>query len=203
MFRRGRRVIRPIVRPVVRPVVRGAVIPAGRGVGNAPNIPPALRRANELMSAGNYAEAADIFDQFARGAEMRNGPRAPQFFLQAGRCRILAGQVPAGMIALKHGLSMLAARGDYQHLHNAGNRVVAELKQHNLTAQAAEIEALLTQAIPAGTLPVVDAGATPEKKRLLPTRCPSCGGSLVTDEAVWLDEATAECPYCGSGVRAE
>lgn len=198
MFRR-RRVIRPILRPAVRAVVPPVIRP---GIGR-PKVPPALLRANELMSAGNYAEAADIFDQFARGAELRGGPRAAQFFLQAGRCRILAGQVPAGMTALKHGLTILANRGDFQHMQNAGRRAVAELNQKNMKAEAAEIETMLAQMIPAGFTPAATSGGATEKKRLLPTKCPSCGGSLVADEVVWLDETTAECPYCGSGVRAE
>ena len=118
MFRRTpiRPIARPL-RPVGRPVVRPVVVPAAGGGGV--NVPPALRRANELMAAGQYAEAAQIFEQFARGAEMRGGPRAPHFFLQAGRAHILAGQVPAGMTALMHGLALLAKAGDHQHLHAA------------------------------------------------------------------------------------
>jgi hypothetical protein len=36
---------------------------------------------------------------------------------------------------------------------------------------------------------------------LLPTKCPSCGGPILSDEVEWADPATAVCPYCGSGVR--
>jgi len=202
MFRR-RRPLRPIVRPVVRSVVRPVVVPGARRAMMTPNVPPALRRANELMAAGKYDEAADIFEQFARGAMVRNGPRAPQFFLQAGRCRILVGQVPAGMALLKQGLSLITEHGNTQQLQNAGQRIVAELKQRNLTAEAAEIEAILSQAIPGGFTPGAAAGQASTQPHRLPTRCPSCGGTLIADEAEWLDDATAECPYCGSGVRSE
>lgn len=207
MFRR--RPIRPLgrpVRPLVRPLVRPVVVAApGAGAGN---VPPALRRANDLMASGQYAEAAEIFDQFARGAEMRNGPRAPHFFLQAGRCRILAGQVAAGMTALMHGLALLAKRGETQHLHAAGKRAVEELRQHNLLKEADAVEALLAHNLPAGFTPATPGtpGATtaaPVQPKRLPTKCPSCGGSLIAEEVTWLDDATAECPYCGSGVRAE
>jgi hypothetical protein len=164
-------------------------------------IPPALRRANELLASGRYAEAAEIFEQFARGALARGGPRAPQFFLQAGRCRVLAGQVPAGAALLKQGLSIIANRGNWQHLQNAGLRIVAELNQRGLKTEAAEIEAWLKQTIPAGFAPAVATG--PAQKPLLPTNCPGCGGPLHADEVEWSDEVTAECPYCGSAVRAE
>ncbi len=180
-------------RGFVRPVVRRAMM--------TPDIPPALRRANELMAAGQYAAAADIFEQFARGALQRGGPRAPQFFLQAGRCRVLAGQVPAGMTLLKQGLTIIASRGNFQNLQNAGQRAIAELNQRGLTAEAAEIESLLKGAIPASFAAGPVAG--PAKPRLLPTSCPGCGGPIRSDEVEWVDEATAECPFCGSAVRAE
>ena len=112
---------RPFTRPMRR-VMMGSV-------------PPALQRANQLMAAGQYAQAADIFEQFARGALVRNGPRAPWFFLQAGQARILAGQIPAGMAHLQQGLSLFAARGQWQKLHNGGMRFVTELNAHGLTAE--------------------------------------------------------------------
>ena len=59
----------------------------------SPDIPPLLRRANQMLSAGNYAEAASAFEQLARAAEARGGPRGPPFlYLQAGRSRVMAGQ---------------------------------------------------------------------------------------------------------------
>ncbi len=180
-------------RGFIRPMVRRAMM--------TPDIPPALRRANELMAAGQFAAAADIFEQFVRGALQRGGPRAPQFFLQARRCRVLAGQVPVGMALLKQGLSIIASRGNWQNLQNAGRRVAAELTQRGLTAEATEIEAWLKQTIPSGFVPGPAADSAPP--RLLPTNCPSCGGPIRADEVEWMDEVTAECPYCGSAIRVE
>lgn len=182
MFRRG----------MNRPIRRAMMV----------EIPPALRRANELMAAGQYATAADIFEQFANGAQQRGGPRAPQFFLQAGRCRVLAGQVPRGMTLLKQGLSIIAKRGNWRHLQNASQRIMAELNQRGLNAESAEIETWLKQTIPAGFTSGLGAG--PEKtKHVLPTNCHGCGGPLHADEVEWTDDITAECPFCGSAVRAE
>jgi len=84
-------------------------LPVGRVEVGA--IPPALRRANQLMASGQYVEAAGIFEQFANGTLSRNGPRAPWFFLLAGHARILAGQVPAGMEHIQSGLALFAVRG--------------------------------------------------------------------------------------------
>ncbi len=180
---------------------RGFNRPLGRPP--VPVIPPALRRANELMSSGQFEEAAVIFEQFARGALQRGGPRAPQFFLQAGRCRILAGQVPTGMALIKQGLTIIANRGNWRHLQNAGQRITAELNQHQLKAESNEIETWLKQTIPAGFAAGAGAAGPDVSRRVLPTNCHGCGGPLHADEVEWTDEITAECPYCGSAVRVE
>lgn len=182
MFRR-----RPFVRPFRRAVM--------------PTVPPALMRANELLAAGNYQAAAEAYEQLARGAQTRGLPHDAQLFLQAGRCRILAGQVPAAMTDLKQGLTLLAQRGNWPRFQNAARRAIADLNQRGLTAETAEIEALLKGALPASF--VAEAAAGPAPKRRLPTTCPACGAPLHADEVEWSDEFTAECPYCGGAVRAE
>ena len=166
------------------------------------NIPPALQRANQLMATGQYEAAAEIFEQFARGALARNGPRAPWFFLQAGQARLLAGQVPAGMAHLQQGLSLFAARGQFQRLYRAGMRFVAELKARNLSADAKQIEDYLKTTLPAGFV-AGPATAAEKPKPVLPTTCHGCGGPIRSDEVEWVDDVTAECPYCGSAIRAE
>jgi hypothetical protein len=178
---------------------RGFVRPSGRPP--IPDILPALRRANELMVIGDYPGAAQAFEELARGAVTRNGPRAPLLLLQAGRMRILAGQVPLGMTHFQQGLELFAVRGQWQRYYISGQRVVAELSQRDLTEQAKQIEATLKNSLPAGFVPGPVAG--PERtKPVLPTNCTGCGGPLHTDEVEWTDEITAQCPYCGSAVRA-
>ena len=106
---------------------RGFVRPFGRPP--IPDIPPALRRANELMAMDDYPGAAQAFEELARGAVSRNGPRAPWLLIQAGRMRILAGQVPLGMTHLQQGLGLFAARGQWQQFSNTSQRIMAELSQ--------------------------------------------------------------------------
>jgi hypothetical protein len=171
----------------------------------AADIPPALRRANELMAGGDYNRAAAAFEELARGAEERGGPRAPHLFLQAGRARLLAGQTAAGMGHLRHGLALFAARQQWPLLHRTGQMTAAFLNERGLANEAQEITEYLKAALP--PLPVNDlrprpAPGAPARPRL-PTTCPGCGGPLRSDEAEWVDEATAECPYCGSAVRGE
>jgi hypothetical protein len=166
------------------------------------DIPPALRRANELMAIGDYPGSAQAFEELARGVVARNGPRAPLLLIQAGRMRILAGQVPLGMTHLQQALGLFAARGQWQRFRNSGQSVIAELTQRGLTEQAEQIEATLKASLPAGYIPGSE--SSPEKaKGVLPTKCADCGGSPHANEVEWTDEITAECPYCGSAVRVE
>ncbi len=183
MFRRGFR------RGVMRQAIRTQV-------------PPMLQRAHQLMDAGNYAAAAEAFEDLARKGEAIKHAKTGQMYLQAGRARILAGQNQVGFEHLERGLGYMARMNQHGQLYNAGNRVVSELNERGMTAEAQEIAAWLKTnlpAMPAGT----GAAPAPARKPVLPTHCPGCGGPVRADEVDWLDDVTAECNWCGSPVRAE
>ncbi len=163
--------------------------------------PPALKRANELMAIGNYPAAAVAFEQLAGAAAGRGGPRAPWLFLQAGRARLLSGQVPAGMEHFQKGLSLFAAQSQFAPLSRSGLSLAAELRQRGLEAEAAQVEAWVRAGLPAGFVPTQAAAGKP--RGVLPTNCPGCGAPLRPDEVEWRDSLSAECPYCGSVIRAE
>jgi hypothetical protein len=169
--------------------------------GFAPNIPPILQEANLAFDKGEYGRAAELFEQIAQSADARGGPRASLFHLQAGRCRILAGQTSLGMPSLKRGLDLLAQRRQYQRLQNAGERVMGELQERGLEKEAAEIKALLSAGLP--STPVTEQQSTSTRRPVLHTHCPQCGAAMRPDEVEWLDDVTAECAYCGSPVREE
>jgi hypothetical protein len=162
----------------------------------AQDVPPILQEANFTFDKGEYGRAGELFEQIAEKAAARGGPRAPLFYLQAGRARILAGQAALGMPSLQRGLELLAQRGQFPRLQQAGRRVVSELSERGLKKEATEIEAWLKTVLPS------DFSLTPSPKRsLLPPHCPACGAAVRPDEVEWLDEITAECAYCGSPVR--
>ena len=163
----------------------------------AQNIPPVLQEANLALDKGEYGRAAVLFEKMARAADTRGGPRAPLLHLQAGRTRVYAGQTELGMPSLKRGMELLANRQQYSHLHQAGIRVIAELKERGLENEGAEIESLLSQ-----ILPKTFSAKRMVKRPVLPTHCPACGAPLRPDEVEWLDEVTAECGYCGSPARS-
>lgn len=166
-----------------------------------PDVPPMLQRAHELMAAGNYPAAAEAFEQLARRGEARQHPRTGQMYLQAGRARIFAGQKNVGFAHLKRGLGLMAARP--AQLQRAGGRVVNELQDQGMSAEAQEIADWLKTSLPVqqearGGAPV----SARSKKPLLPATCPSCGGVVRMDEVDWMDDVTAECDWCGSPIRA-
>lgn len=163
------------------------------------NIPPVLQEANFAFDKGEYGRAGELFENLAKAADARGGPRAPIFHLQAGRARILAGQTRLGMPSLKRGLQLLAQRGlDLKYRRNV-KRVLSELESRGLKAEAAEITAWLNGIAPGVT--EVDTEPPPARRPVLPTHCPSCGAAVRPDEVEWLDDVTAECGYCGSPIR--
>lgn len=169
------------------------------GHGTFPEIPPpALRRAQEFMVAGNYKQALQIFEQLAHRSEKNFPERAPFLYMQAGRAAILSGQTKVGIAHLRRGLTLLASQGRFARMQALGQRAMDELKMRGLNSEAEEIANLLTE-----NLPKVPSTAQPAatKRPLLPTHCPSCGAAIKPDEVDWLDELTAECDYCGSPVR--
>lgn len=164
----------------------------------AADVPPLLQQANQRLENGDYDGAAAAFEQLGQAAEGRDGPRAPIFFIHAGRACFLAGQSALGLSHLKHGLGLFAARGQWRELHRAGRRAVAELDERGFSTEAKEIEAYLASSLPSVFTPTA---APSTRTPLLPTHCPSCGGAVRPDEVEWLDEVTAECSYCGSPLR--
>jgi hypothetical protein len=162
----------------------------------AQEVPPILQEAIFAFDKGEYGRAGELFEKMAETAAARGGPRAPLFYLQAGRARILAGQTSLGMPSLKRGLELLAERSQLHRLHQAGRRVISGLQERGLQREASDIEAWLQDALP--TSPSTD---PPAKRPVLPTHCPSCGAAVRGDEVEWLDDVTAECAYCGSPIR--
>jgi len=164
------------------------------------NVLPMLQHANQLLARGDYAEATQAFEQLARGAEDRFSERAPFLYMQAGRAAILAGQVQTGVAHLRRGLTLLASQGRFPRMQMLGHRMMDELNERGLKNEATEIAGVLSANLPRHS---ESEQTSPAKKPILPTHCPSCGGSLRPDEVEWLDQVTAECAYCGSPVRGE
>ncbi len=166
-----------------------------------PQVHPLLKRANQSLIAGQFVEAAEAFEQIAEAALARQGPRAPLFFLQAGRARILNGQSAPGIEHLQHGLRLFAEQGNTQRVHHAGRRVLAELKERGLSSEAEQMQNFINTLLPQGFTAPHEESLSQSKRTVLPTHCAACGAVVKPNEVEWLDDVTAECEYCGSPVR--
>ncbi len=167
----------------------------------APDVPPILQRANNLLDKGEYLRAAEAFEQLADMAEKRNGPRAPMFYLQAGRAWLLAGKAPAAVDHFKRALALFAERGQNGRVSQAGVRITTELEARGFKKEAGELKTYLHELLPG---PIKFTQSPPSTRQItLPTHCPYCGAAMRPDEVEWLDEKTAECAYCGSPVRGK
>lgn len=164
-------------------------------------IPPLLIRTNELVRSGRFAEGADGFESLARAAETGGGRRAAQFYLEAGRARLMAGQGTEAVMLLRRGFDLLAASPFRHRLARPAGRIIAELHDAGLHEEADQL-AVFIRGLGAVSDPL--SARDPALRRpSLPTHCPDCGAPVRPDEVDWLDDATAECEYCGSPVRTE
>jgi hypothetical protein len=161
--------------------------------------PPVVQQANQMMMDGDYAAAADAFNQLAQGAENLFPRRAPILHMEAGRAAILSGDSKTGVASMRRGLTLLASQGRLHRMQTLGQRAVGELTARGLTAEAAEISSLLGASLPKEPL----TEPVPVRRPVLPTHCPSCGGAVKPNEIEWLDDVTAECDYCGSPLRGK
>src|SRR3972149_5209354 len=90
--------------------------------GFAIDVPPLLQQANQWLASGNYSEAANAFEQLAKGSEDRFPERTPFLYLQAGQAAILSGQTKSGMAHLHRGLTILATQGRHRRIRVFGRR---------------------------------------------------------------------------------
>ncbi len=178
-------------RPVMRPRVR-------RG----PPMPPPrrnaalrmLRRANRLMESGQYAQAYPLLRRLAEGAVRHGMPaRAASLYLRAALARLEMGGAQEAVAMARQAMHLLLGIGQAGRVHALLPRIVEALEEKGYHDEAVTLRAELgTETAP----PV------PRKRGALPARCPSCGGPLRADEVSWIDDNSAECPYCGSAVQA-
>jgi hypothetical protein len=152
-------------------------------------------------ASSDFQQPEVTFLDILQRAEMRGGPNAGRFALRAGEAYIWAGDVQAGMTRINAGLNALIAAGNLAALSRIGPRVVRELTDRGLTAEAGEVTSLLRQHLP--DISAAPSAPGPAGRAALPTNCPGCGAPLRPDDVEWRDAVTAECDYCGSLIQAD
>lgn len=167
----------------------------------------ALRRANNLMADGQFTEAARIFGHLSNEAK-RHGTlvRAADLSLGAARAHFAGDDVEAALERAKQALRLFVRGGRAGRLPRALSRMTATLREKGYNVQADQLEQEATQAFEEMGLSLDEVGQrvprVTQKRGTLPARCSGCGAPLVPDEVEWHDAHTAECPYCGTIVKA-
>lgn len=205
MFRRRRPLRRPLLlrRPPVPPPP--VAQPPRRPL--AAKARKALARANRLMSDGQFAEAADIFERFAGEAE-KHGllVRAADLTLQASRAHFAAEDVEAALAQARRALRLFVRGGRPGRVPQLLSRMTAALREKGYNVQAEQLEQEAAQILEETGLSLEEARQqiprAPERRGSLPASCNGCGAPLVPDEVEWHDARTAECPYCGTIAKA-
>jgi hypothetical protein len=160
-----------------------------------------LQRAHQLMETGGHANAADLIERIAQSIyDVQMLRMAPRLFVQAGRARILAGEVEAGLALLQKGLEIWADSGRKSVLIKTYQRLSQELPGMGFEEAAGSLSSWLKERYPKVELPEDKAPPGPSAHRGtgLPLKCPECEGPLHPDEVDWKGSSQGECPYCGS-----
>jgi hypothetical protein len=163
-----------------------------------------LIQAHRLMEVERYADAAPIFERLAQSAEGHGMlQRAGNLYLQAAHARLELGQAQQAISYGRHALGCFSRAGRPARAALLLPRMLKVLRDrgYETEARALEEEAQTLLARAGLDLSSVPLGA-PYRKGNLPAKCASCGGPLRSDEVEWVDAATAECPYCGTPVKA-
>lgn len=203
MFRR-RIPLRPLPLPPRPPLFRRRVPPP------TPPLPPralqALANAHNAMAEGRYAEAAAIFGDLSTEAVQRGMPiRAADLALQASRAHFAADNVEAAMDWARQALRLFARGGRIFRIPPLLAKMATALREKGYTEQAEQLEKEAAQILGEAGVSLDELSASqPKEKRhdALPARCAGCGAPLIPDEIEWHDVHTAECPYCGTLVKA-
>lgn len=148
-----------------------------------------------LFEQGKFEEGANAFDSLAHEAE--EGMmffQAANLAVQAARCYMRIDDFDQayerGMKAL-----VLFERADRPAAaRRVAERMMRILRDRNREAEAEDLERQLRQ------LRVAPGAAA--RRGELPGKCPQCGGPIKEAEATWVGPSSAECPYCGSIVKA-
>jgi hypothetical protein len=152
-----------------------------------------LAQAHSLFAAGQFLQSAQLFEELGAIAEARSGPRAPRFYMQAGRGYLHAGKLEEGMALLEKGRQQFIKTGRSAVAARISYGLIDEFKTLGLTEQS-QIMATWAEGV---TFPTAPSASRPP----LPLKCPSCGASIHPNDVNWLDAVTAECDFCGSPLR--
>ncbi len=185
---------RPPLPPLVRP--RRRLPPRRRRVS------PIVAEVERLMQAGEFDKAAERFYTLAQEAEKRGrSGGAGELYLRAARCYLEAGNVDRADDCAEQAIHLLIKARRVRRVRQVLPKVLRALERNGRHDDAERLRAEVETAFRGRQM--MFPPAQEQAAARLPTKCPACGAPLRPDEVSWTGPTTAECPYCGSIVRAE
>lgn len=167
-----------------------------RRLRRRPLMPEPLRSAMRLFDEGQFGESAEAFEALAQDAEERGKiSQAAHLTAQAARCYLRLNDIDQAYDRGRDALDLFRRAGRPGAAKRLGEEMLRILGNKGRHAEAEALERELQQ-LPAPEWPRARRGQ-------LPGKCPQCGGPIKESEADWAGASSAECPYCGSIVRAE
>jgi tetratricopeptide (TPR) repeat protein len=149
-----------------------------------------------LLEQGKFEEAAKLFDQLAQDAEEQGQiVRAAHLMCQAARGYLQLDEVDAAYERGMKALDILKRAERPGAARRLGEKMAQALKDKGRQAEAEAVERELQQLPASAPLGV--------RRGELPGKCQQCGGPVRETEVTWVGPSSAECPYCGSVVKAE
>jgi hypothetical protein len=147
-----------------------------------------------LFEQGEFEEAAEAFDNLAQEAQDRGMVfQAANLTIQSARCHLRLDDLDSAYDRGMKGLELFKLAERPGAGKRLGERMVKILREKGRDAEALQREL--------GQLPIAPRAAAGRGE--LPGKCPQCGGPIKEAEVNWVGRSSAECPYCGSVVKAE
>ena len=175
---------RAIMRPPVNPIVLQAV-----------------SRANQALANGQPAQAADIFARLAQEGDKRGiAKTAANAHAHAALAYASAKNEAAALTHARAALNAFTQLGMSERAAKFYGNITRGLRENGLSRAADAIE----KEFGAGLKAAGGASIAAEAKRgRLPSKCPHCAGPARSDEVDWIDDASAECNFCGGVIQTE
>ncbi len=173
---------------------------------NAAGLPPSmlqqLIQANQLIASGQTQPAAPLFTAIAANLLATNHPRrAANCYAQAAHAYADSHQPDQAVIQAKNALNLFIQYQMVERTPRFFVNITHKLRQHGMIEAAASLESDFRQQALSLTKPTLDPeeGNRNHRSRL-PPACPKCGAPILSPDAAWIDDTSAECDYCGAVV---
>ena len=175
-----------------------------------------LAQARTLLRAGQFAQAAPIFEELTDQARQKNLPGlAGETALKAAQCYVRAGNIPKADVLGQDAVRLLLQAGRYERVAQVAPKVIQALERQGRRREAQALRVELRRSVPPEALPgpgmrrgmgprrrpLMPPAERPLVQRELPTTCASCGAPVRADEVDWTGPASAACSYCGAGLK--